>query len=92
MSNEQVTNNNNSSLLFRCCSRCFITGDKIADDESIDHVIPWSYLYSDDLWSLVLVKKGANSSKSNNIPEEDLIKKLEQTMTLLRPLKLSINS
>ena len=58
--------------------RCFITGEKISDDESVDHVIPWSYLYSDDLWNLVLVKKGANSSKSNNIPGEELIKKLEK--------------
>ena len=58
--------------------RCFITGEKISDDESVDHVIPWSYLYSDDLWNLVLVKKSANSSKSNNIPGEELIKKLEQ--------------
>ena len=57
---------------------CFITGEKISDDESIDHVIPWSYLYSDDLWNLVLVKKSANSSKSNNIPGEELIKKLEK--------------
>ena len=58
--------------------RCFITGEKITDDQSIDHVIPWSYLYSDDLWNLVLVKKSANSLKSNNIPGEELIKKLEK--------------
>ncbi|MDB3993874.1 HNH endonuclease [Gammaproteobacteria bacterium] len=58
--------------------RCFITDEKISEDESVDHVIPWSYLYSDDLWNLVLVKKGANSSKSNNIPDEGLIEKLEQ--------------
>ena len=58
--------------------RCFITQELISDDESVDHVIPWSYLYSDDIWNLVLVKKGANSSKSNKIPEEELINKLEQ--------------
>ena len=58
--------------------RCFITGEQITDDESVDHVIPWSYLYSDDLWNLVLVKKGVNSSKSNKIPDEGLIKKLEK--------------
>ena len=58
--------------------RCFITGERISDDESVDHVIPWSHLYSDDLWNLVLVKKGANSSKSNKIPDERLIKKLEK--------------
>lgn len=45
---------------------------------SIDHVIPWSYLFSDDIWNLVYVKKNLNSSKSNKIPTEEIIKKLEQ--------------
>ena len=57
--------------------KCFISGEPISGDESIDHVIPWSYLYSDDLWNLVLVKKGLNSSKSNKIPSEELIERLE---------------
>ena len=36
--------------------KCFITGDKIPDNNlSVDHVIPWSYMYSDDLWNLVYV-------------------------------------
>ena len=57
---------------------CFITEDRISDTElSIDHVIPWSYLYSDDLWNLVYVKKSENSSKSNIIPDENIIGKLE---------------
>lgn len=58
--------------------RCFITDEKISDGESVDQFIPWSYLYSEDLWNLVLVKKSANSSKSNNVPDEGLIKKLEE--------------
>ena len=38
--------------------KCFITGEIIQDgDLSIDHVIPWSYIYSDDLWNLVFVSK-----------------------------------
>ena len=52
---------------------------KIKDDElSIDHVIPWSYLYSDDLWNLVYVKKSENSIKSNRLPSEAMIEKLEK--------------
>ena len=58
--------------------KCFISGEKIEDDLSIDHVIPWSYLFSDDIWNLVYVKKNLNSSKSNKIPTEEIIKKLEQ--------------
>lgn len=56
---------------------CFICSQKIESDFSIDHVIPWSYLYSDDLWNLVYVHKNCNSSKSNNIPDEISIRKLQ---------------
>ena len=59
--------------------RCFITDKPILDkDLSVDHVIPWSYLYSDDLWNLVYVNKSENSSKSNRIPDEEMIEKLEK--------------
>ena len=33
-------------------------------------------MYSDDLWNLVYVKPEENSSKSNRLPNEDLINKL----------------
>ena len=57
---------------------CFITGAPLSKNNlSIDHVLPWSYLYSDDLWNLVYVDKHRNSSKSNQIPDESQIKKLE---------------
>ena len=62
---------------------CFISGEKIKDDLSIDHVLPWSYLFSDDIWNLVYVKKDLNSSKSNKIPNEEIIKKLEDRNNLL---------
>ena len=59
--------------------KCFITNENIKNDElSIDHVIPWSYLYSDDLWNLVYVKKSENSIKSNRLPSEAMIEKLEK--------------
>lgn len=58
--------------------KCFICGEEILDkDLSIDHVIPWSYLYTDDLWNLVYVHKNCNSSKNNAIPKEKDIKKLK---------------
>ena len=57
---------------------CFHTGEKIKDENlSIDHVLPWSYLFSDDLWNLVYVDRSYNSSKGNQIPSEDTIQKLE---------------
>lgn len=57
---------------------CFICGKKIDNkDLSIDHVIPWSYLYSDDIWNLVYVHKSCNSTKSNTIPSDGDIDKLK---------------
>lgn len=58
---------------------CFLCGQEITDKElSIDHVIPWSYMYSDDLWNLVYVHRSCNSSKSNVVPSEEGISKLKE--------------
>lgn len=55
---------------------------------SIDHVIPWSYIYSDDLWNLVYVHKSCNSAKSNIIPlEKDITKLKERNLILLEKMK-----
>ena len=57
---------------------CFISGEEFDGDVSIDHMIPWSFMFSDDLWNLVYVKRGYNSSKSNRIVGESEIIKLEE--------------
>ncbi len=57
---------------------CFICGKEIeGETPSIDHVIPWSYIYHDDLWNLVYTHKGCNSSKSNRLVEETDIRRLD---------------
>lgn len=57
----------------------FYTGEEInKKDISIDHVIPWSYMYSDDIWNLVITTKSYNSSKSNIIPNSKIIEKLKK--------------
>lgn len=69
---------------------CFLCGLKIESSETlaIDHVIPWSYLYSDDLWNLVFAHQSCNSSKSNVIPGEEVIQRLEQrNIALLHELR-----
>ncbi|PGM56988.1 HNH endonuclease domain-containing protein [Bacillus sp. AFS053548] len=67
-------------LLFKDGNRkCFYCGEKIFENElSVDHVIPWSYMFSDDLWNLVYCHKGENSEKSNRMPLEQDIKSLEE--------------
>ncbi len=53
--------------------------DEIVDVEDIhiDHVIPWSFIYSDDIWNLVITKPTTNLSKGNNPPSEKHIEKLK---------------
>ena len=68
--------------------RCFISGEEFDGDLSIDHLIPWSFMFSDDIWNLVFVKQGYNSSKSNHIVDESEIIKLEErNMKLLHRMK-----
>lgn len=56
---------------------------------SVDHVIPWSFMYSDDLWNLVFVHRACNSRKSNTIPSEAEIAALkERNGRLLELVKL----
>jgi 5-methylcytosine-specific restriction endonuclease McrA len=58
---------------------CFICGKNIeGETPSLDHVIAWSYLYSDDIWNLVFAHRSCNSSKSNIIPNEQVVNKLEK--------------
>lgn len=63
---------------------CFLCGYVIVEETpAIDHVIPWSYLYSDDLWNLVYAHQSCNSSKSNVIPNEEMIERLEDRNSVL---------
>ena len=57
----------------------FYTGQILDDNDiSVDHVIPWSFMYSDDIWNLVLTSKSNNSQKSNSTPTQEIIDKLKQ--------------
>ena len=62
----------------------FYSGKPLADNDiSVDHVIPWSFMYSDDIWNLVLTSKSNNSSKSNSIPSQEVIDRLKKRNALL---------
>ena len=69
--------------------RCFYCGGIIPESEiSLDHVIPWSYMYSDDLWNLVYCHKSENSMKQATLVDEEIILKVEErNKTLLRLLE-----
>lgn len=58
---------------------CFICGKETSKNElAIDHVIPWSYMYSDDIWNLVYVCQHCNTIKSNVIPTKNQIDRLKE--------------
>ena len=69
--------------------RCFYCGGIIPESEiSLDHVIPWSYMYSDDLWNLVYCHKSENSMKQATLVDEEIILKVEErNKNLLRLLE-----
>ncbi len=62
--------------------------DEVLDpnDISIDHVIPWSFMYSDDIWNLVITSKSRNSSKSNNTISKQFIDKLKERNQILKEI------
>ncbi|EOD00505.1 HNH endonuclease [Caldisalinibacter kiritimatiensis] len=57
---------------------CYICGEKIIRkrEKTLDHVIPFSYVYSCELWNLATAHKTCNSSKGNKIGSPNMIKKL----------------
>ncbi|MXZ94075.1 MAG: hypothetical protein F4W68_04115 [Cenarchaeum sp. SB0661_bin_35] len=48
----------------------------------VDHLIPWSYIFEDEAWNLVLACHECNHKKSNSLPQEeflsDLVKRNEK--------------
>jgi hypothetical protein len=72
---------------------CFICSETIVDETpSIDHLIPWSFLYSDDLWNLVYTHRSCNSMKSNVVPLECQILAIEDRNKNLYKLLLMNDS
>lgn len=55
-------------------------------DVSVDHVIPWSFVFSDDLWNLVITSKSYNSVKSNSVPSQTVIQQLNHRNQIILPL------
>lgn len=57
----------------------FYTGEVLdRHDISLDHVIPWSFIYSNDLWNLVITSRSNNSKKSNRTPSKKIIDQLQE--------------
>lgn len=59
--------------------KCFYCSNKLPQERTtihVDHFIPWSYIFEDELWNLVLACAKCNIKKHSSLPQEDYILKL----------------
>lgn len=66
-------------ILSKYFQNCFYCEDPLPKENKlvhVDHVIPWSYIYEDELWNLVLACEKCNRKKYNSLPSDDFLKKL----------------
>jgi hypothetical protein len=59
--------------------KCFYCNNSLPKERTtvhVDHFIPWSYIYEDELWNLVLACGQCNIRKHSSLPQEEYVKKL----------------
>lgn len=70
--------------------KCFYCKEELYD-VAVDHVIPYSAVWMNDVWNLVLAHNHCNEDKNDNIPSwafiEKLIRRNEYYITSSHPLK-----
>lgn len=65
-------------LLEQSPSQCFYCNYEVNNDDiHIDHFIPWSYIYEDALWNLVISCSRCNLKKSDNLASRSYIDKIQ---------------
>ena len=66
-------------LLQQSGSKCFYCNKSVnVDDIHIDHFIPWSYVYEDAIWNLVISCTDCNLKKSDYLAPKACVKKIEK--------------
>ena len=74
------------------CFYCHTSLDRTETD--VDHFSPWSYMFDDELWNLVLACEKCNHKKSDLLAGKkylnDLLYRNESTMQKIRQLERSI--
>jgi len=66
-------------LLKQMNAKCFYCECMVENDDiHIDHFIPWSYIYDDAVWNLVISCSDCNLKKSDNLAPSACIAKIEK--------------
>ena len=76
-------------------NHCFYCASKLEPQFiHVDHFIPWSYIFDDNAWNLVLACQECNCRKNNALPQEEfrdsLIKRNSQYSTQISELQRSL--
>ena len=75
---------------------CFYCRDKLEPGYiQVDHLIPWTYIYDDNAWNLVLACQSCNCKKSNSLPEDEfrdgLVERNRRHRNEIPPLRVSLD-
>ncbi len=74
---ERVLLINHDPLECFYCNKALSNGkDGENDSIELDHFIPWSFVYSDSLWNLVLSCKSCNNNKKASLPSRKYLDKI----------------
>ncbi len=87
------------NAFFEYSKDCFYCNGRLERDcIHVDHFIPWSYLFDNDAWNLVLACPSCNLQKSDSLPPKTFVDELikrdsqyEKTMEMMRKSLLRLS-
>lgn len=90
---QSLTKYRNMLAPFTDC--CFYCLDRLEPGcVQVDHVIPWTYIYDDNVWNLVLACQPCNCKKSNSLHSSEfrdgLVKRNRRYRNKIPPLNTSL--
>ncbi|MDE0090351.1 MAG: HNH endonuclease [Thaumarchaeota archaeon] len=91
---QSLTKYHNMFAPFTDC--CFYCRDRLEPGYvQVDHLIPWTYIYDDNAWNLVLACQSCNCKKSNSLPEDEfrdgLVERNHRHRGEIPPLRASLD-
>ena len=85
------------TVLIKYFDKCFYCNNILVKEKQmthVDHFIPWSYIFEDELWNLVLTCRNCNLKKHSSLPSdlfiEHLINRNNEYYNIIEPLKKSL--